>query len=99
MTGQGNFTQLAIEVVGRSQPCSPYTLTDALKKAGASHAVANRTMLELIRDGVLSRTFDGRLILPGFKPPPSPGRLVALIVFLVVVLAFMGWVFVNMLSR
>jgi hypothetical protein len=89
----------AVAIVAMHQPCSPYTLLDALKREyGASTAAANTTMLTLIRDGQLRRTFDGKLILPGGGGGGgmSMARVIVLAVFLLVIVAFMAWVFYNM---
>jgi hypothetical protein len=55
----------AVAIVAAGQPCKPNDLVVRLRKEhGASHAEANQTMLALIRDGRLKRTFTGKLQLP-----------------------------------
>jgi hypothetical protein len=59
------LARAAIPVVAAEQPCKPNDLVSRLRKEyGASHADANQTMLALIRDGRLKRTFTGKLQLP-----------------------------------
>jgi hypothetical protein len=95
-----NLRRAAIAIVAERQPCSPYDLLEALRRDyGASHGAANTTMLTLIRDGLLERTFDGRLVLPGVRARTSMGRMVVLAVFLIAILAFMTWVIYNMATR
>ncbi len=92
--------QAAIAIVAQRQPCSPYDLLDTLKRDyGASHGAANTTLLTLMRDGLLQRTFDGRLTLPGVRARTSVGKIVVLTVFLLAILAFMAWVVYNMATR
>ena len=89
--------QAGVAIVAEHQPCSPYQLLDTLKRDyGATHAAANATMLTLIRDGWLDRTFDGRLALPGYRGRTPVHRVVVLAVFLAAILAFMMWVLYNM---
>jgi hypothetical protein len=59
------FRQIAIEIVAENQPCRPYYLLGRLRKEyGASVRAANETMFTLMRDGILRRTFTGKLKLP-----------------------------------
>lgn len=57
--------RLAIEIVAANQPCSPNYFKRALKReGGASERAANETLLTMIRDGELRRTWNGKLVLP-----------------------------------
>jgi hypothetical protein len=56
---------IAIGIVADCQPCRPNQLVKRLRSEyGASHRAANETLLTLIRDGRLRRTFSGKLVLP-----------------------------------
>jgi hypothetical protein len=92
-----HLRQAAVAIVRQYQPCSPYQLLGALRRDfGASHGEANVTMLTMIRDRQLRRTFDGQLTLPGYRVPAPVGRVVALAVALLMILAFIGWVIYSM---
>jgi hypothetical protein len=56
--------QLGLEIVGANQPCKPTVLRKELRRSGASVRAANETLLFLIRDGHVRRTWNGRLTLP-----------------------------------
>jgi len=96
--------QIAIGVVAECQPCKPYDLLDRLKREyGASHGEANKTMLLLIRDGRLKRSFFGELTLPGGAGRTGgasgrldPMKLIIYIVFMSGILGFMAWVFYRL---
>jgi hypothetical protein len=61
-------------IVAESQPISPYALLGRLRDDfGASHSDANRTMLELLRDGRLKSGFSG-LTLPGGSTSAGGGN-------------------------
>jgi hypothetical protein len=55
---------LALEIVGANEPCKPARLRSELRRSGASVRAANETLLVLIRDGRVRRTWNGRLKLP-----------------------------------
>jgi hypothetical protein len=59
-----DWLQLALEVVRANEPCKPATLRTALRRAGASVREANETLLGMIRDGHVRRTWNGKLRLP-----------------------------------
>ena len=60
-----DFRQIAISIVSQNQPCKPNDLVKRLRKDhGASHREANETLLTMIRDRQLKRTFTGKLVLP-----------------------------------
>jgi hypothetical protein len=96
---QEQLRQIAVTIVAKNQPCKPYTLLDILKRQyGASHGDANRTMLELIRDGRVKRTFFGDLVLPGGGGGGvDVGQLVVYVLFMGGILAFMAWVIYQMI--
>jgi PASTA domain len=55
-----NLRQIALMIVAERQPMSPYDLIGTLQRDfGASHADANRTFLELVRDGQLQSGLHG----------------------------------------
>jgi len=56
--------RLAAAYVGANQPCTANSLVRMLKNAGASTRAANETLLFMIRDGYLRRTWNGKLTLP-----------------------------------
>ena len=57
--------RVAIAIVRDEQPCRPNRLVKRLRSEhGASHRAANETLLTLIRDGLLRRTFSGKLVVP-----------------------------------
>jgi hypothetical protein len=56
--------RLAAEIVRATQPCKPRYLRKMLKEHGASTRAANETLLFMIRDGNVRRTWNGRLRLP-----------------------------------
>jgi hypothetical protein len=58
------WIRLAVEIVDANQPCTANNLIRALKKSGASTAVANQTFFVIVRDGYVRRTWNGKL-----KPP------------------------------
>jgi hypothetical protein len=58
------WKQLAVQVVAQGQPCKPNDLIKALEGYGASVRAANETLLTMIRDGQLKRTWNGKLVLP-----------------------------------
>jgi hypothetical protein len=61
-----SLRRVAIEVVGQNQPCRPYHLLGTLRQEyGASVRAANETMFTLLRDGLLKRTWTGKVKLPG----------------------------------
>lgn len=52
----------AIDYVASCQPCKPNDLLKWLRQSHeASHRAANETLLTLVRDGYLRRTFTGKL--------------------------------------
>jgi hypothetical protein len=54
--------RLGVEYVAANQPCRPNDLVRWLRKqCGASTRAANETLLTLLRDGYLRRTFTGKL--------------------------------------
>jgi hypothetical protein len=58
------WIRLALEIVGANQPYSANRLRSALIKRGASTSTANVTVLTVIRDGYVRRTWNGKLKLP-----------------------------------
>ncbi len=104
MQESGNLRQFTIAVVARLQPCRPDALVSQLRQAGASEALANRTILELIRDGHLKRTGFGELVLPGQRGSnsgfgyPIVVKLLGSLLLLAIVV-FMAWVFYNLATR
>lgn len=99
MTNQiERLQQIAIRLVAETQPTSAVNVISRLKReAGASHHEANSTVLRLIRDGRVKRTFLGKLILPGAKTGgPKTGELILYIVVIGGILTFMAWVFSQM---
>lgn len=56
--------QLGLEIVAANEPCKPGYLRKTLRKNGASVRAANETLLFLIRDGYVRRTWNGKLKLP-----------------------------------
>jgi hypothetical protein len=90
--------QLAVQIVARNQPCSFNTVVNGLRQYGLDTATANRTVLTLIRDGQIARTFTGQLRLPGPAGRTAPGgsgeawRTVVVAVFVVLFLVLAGWV-------
>lgn len=59
------WRQIAVAIVEQEQPCPANRLVSRLKhEFGANTAQANTTLLELIRDGAVRRTFTGKLVLP-----------------------------------
>lgn len=56
--------RLAAEYVGANEPCTANSLVKMLKQSGASTRAANETLLFMIRDGHLRRTWNGKLTLP-----------------------------------
>jgi hypothetical protein len=92
--------RFAVAIVAKSQPMKPYDLLNRLKSEhGASHAEANRTMLTLIRDGGLKRTFLGELVLPGASGGKvDPMQVGIYVVFMGGILAFMAFVFSRLLT-
>ena len=89
---------IAIAIVGENQPCKPYYLLDRLKREyGASHGEANQTLLVLIRDGRLKRTFFGDLVLPGGGGNQIElVKLAIYLVFMGVIVVFIAWVFYRL---
>ena len=58
--------QIAVAIVAQAGTCRPNALVQQLRRDhGASHRAANETLLTLIRDGLLRRTWWGRLRVPG----------------------------------
>lgn len=56
--------QLGVQIVAANEPCSPRYLRSTLRKQGASVRAANETLLFLMRDGHVRRTWNGKLKLP-----------------------------------
>jgi hypothetical protein len=56
--------QLGIEVVAANEPCKPRYLRKVLRQNGASVRAANETLLFLLRDGYVRRTWNGKFKLP-----------------------------------
>jgi hypothetical protein len=56
--------QLGLQIVAANEPCAPRYLRKMLLKEGASVRAANETLLFLIRDGRVRRTWNGKLKLP-----------------------------------
>jgi hypothetical protein len=56
--------KLAIAVVAENQPLKPSLLVEVLRQRGASLLAANETLFTMLRDGHLSRTWNGKLELP-----------------------------------
>ena len=105
MSGRVDLRSIALAIVAQTQPTTPNYLVDRLRtEYGASHAEANRAMLELIRDRQLRRTAYGELVLPGSSPRGGGGGYPAALkvvggVLIFAIAAFMIWVFYNMASR
>lgn len=59
--------RLAAEYVGANEPCTANNLVRMLKQSGASTRAANETLLFMIRDGYLRRTWNGKLKLPPMR--------------------------------
>jgi hypothetical protein len=55
--------RLGLEIVGANEPCKPGYLRRVLRQNGASVRAANETVLFLIRDGHVRRTWSGKLRL------------------------------------
>jgi hypothetical protein len=87
--------RIAIDIVAESQPCTANQLVAGLREAGASHAEANRTLFELIRDGPVRRTFFGDLYLDR-HPGISLGKFVVYVVFMAPIVAFIAWIFYQL---
>ena len=74
MAKSTQLRQIAIAIVTETQPCKPNNLVARLRNQfGASHAEANRVLLELIRDGPVKRTFFGKLVVPGLDGGSGSG--------------------------
>ena len=56
--------QFALQVVAANEPCKPGYLRKVLRQNGASVRAANKTLLFLMRDGRVRRTWNGKLKLP-----------------------------------
>jgi hypothetical protein len=56
--------RLGLEIVRANQPCKAAYLRKELLRSGASVRAANETLLILMRDGHVRRTWNGRLTLP-----------------------------------
>jgi hypothetical protein len=56
--------RLGLEIVAANEPCKPGYLRKTLRKNGASVRAANETLLFLIRDAYVRRTWNGKLRLP-----------------------------------
>jgi hypothetical protein len=56
--------QLGIEIVAANEPCKPRYLRKVLRQNGASVRAANETLLFLMRDGYVRRTWNGKFKLP-----------------------------------
>ena len=56
--------RVGIEIVGANEPCKPRHLRKMLRRHGASVRAANETLLILMRDGHVRRTWNGKLRLP-----------------------------------
>ena len=62
---EASLRQKALQYVAANQPCKPNDLLRWLKKEqGASHQMANVTMLRMVHDGDVKRTATGKLTLP-----------------------------------
>jgi hypothetical protein len=55
---------VALAIVGQNEPCKPAQFRRELQQRGASVRAANETLLMLIRDGRVRRTWNGKLVLP-----------------------------------
>jgi hypothetical protein len=53
--------QLGLQIVADNEPCNPARLRSMLRQQGASVRAANETLLFLIRDGHVRRTWNGKL--------------------------------------
>ena len=95
---------IAIAIVEESQPCRPEELVSRLRSEfGVSQSEAHRTVLELIRDRRLQRTFFGELVVPGAQNGSAGGGYPALlkvvgVVLLLAIVVFMAWVFYNLVA-
>jgi hypothetical protein len=56
--------ELGIQIVAANEPCKPSYLRKVLRQRGASVRAANETLLFLIRDGHVRRTWNGKLKIP-----------------------------------
>jgi hypothetical protein len=56
--------QFALQVVAANEPCKPGYLRKVLRQNGASVRAANETLLFLMRDGRVRRTWNGKLRIP-----------------------------------
>jgi hypothetical protein len=59
-----DLIRLGIEIVRANEPCKASYLRKALKERGANTRAANETLLILIRDKRVRRTWNGKLTLP-----------------------------------
>jgi hypothetical protein len=96
-----DLRRLAVAIVAESQPVTPEEFMSRLRQYGASQPEAYRTLLELLRDGQLTRTFFGELVLPGHQYSRrgrgySPGIKLLVVVLLLAIVAFMLWVFSHL---
>jgi hypothetical protein len=53
--------QLGLQIVAANEPCKPGYLRKRLRQEGASVRAANETLLFLIRDRRVRRTWNGKL--------------------------------------
>jgi hypothetical protein len=56
--------QFALQIVAANEPCKPGYLRKVLRQNGASVRAANETLLFLMRDGRVRRTWNGKLRIP-----------------------------------
>jgi hypothetical protein len=92
--------RIAVGIVAQSGRCRPDDLVRRLRNAfGASHSEANRTLLELIRDGAVKRTFFGELYVSGTDDRGYPLALKAIgTVLIQLIVVFMAWVFYHLFT-
>jgi hypothetical protein len=53
--------RLGLRTVAENEPCKPSLLRKVLRQQGASVRAANETLLILVRDGHVQRTWNGKL--------------------------------------
>lgn len=58
------WMQRGLEIVAANEPCSANVLRRELRGTDASVRAANETLLFMIRDGRVRRTWNGKLTLP-----------------------------------
>src|SRR6266545_3657564 len=93
----------AVAIVSNSGRCTANQLVSALRhQCGASIAEANRTLLELIRDGYVKRTFFGELFVRAPGGRAHGGYPVAVkvigVVLILAIGAFIAWGFYKLFA-